>query len=162
MAKTVGPETKSRANQEKSSRTPGKAARPLRTSRRTAATTKPAGGALERLPPAREPTPQARRGLVRRLWRAINLKLTRLEERMASGEPLTPADDERETRSIGQLVRNFEMVTGLHADPDKSGTASPNSAPETQSAPDAERMRREIAERLERLHSKRSADSGSQ
>lgn len=91
-----------------------------------------------------------RASVANRLYRAIDTKLNRLEARMHSGETLSPADSERETRELGTMVRSFEKLTELAAESDAPrGQAAERRQLIT--AEDAERMRREIAERLERL-----------
>lgn len=89
--------------------------------------------------------------VVNRLYRAIDSKLKRLESRMQSGKTLTAADSERETRELGTMVRSFEKVTELATDLERSRQPAGASRRGDVSAADAERMRREIAERLERL-----------
>lgn len=86
--------------------------------------------------------------LLRRLFGAIDLKLKQLEKRMSSGKAVSAADSERQTRELNQMIRSFEMVTELARDRDNAAVGA---AITTVSATDAERMRREIAERLERL-----------
>jgi hypothetical protein len=92
------------------------------------------------------PTRRARRALIGRLYRAISLKLEHMEMRMASGEARSAQDEERESRALASLISNFEKVTEAVAelDQDRQSTRAGAGA-------DAERMRREIAERLERL-----------
>lgn len=75
---------------------------------------------------------------------------------MRSGKALSAADSERETRELGTMVRSFEKVTELAADIDRS-QQSPATGRAGVTAADAERMRREIAERLERLDAARNA-----
>ena len=79
---------------------------------------------------------------------------------MHTNDDLTIADHERETRALGQLIRNFEKVTGLEAEQDgsknKNRTKSGN---ETEIAElDPERLRNELAERILRLREKREPD----
>ncbi len=98
--------------------------------------------------------------LIRRLYRAISVKLEHMETRMANGETRSAQDEERESRALATMIRNFEKVTEVAADFER---AREPGAPETGAsaarsrAPDAERMRREIAERLERLNRERDA-----
>ena len=98
----------------------------------------------------------ARAVVVQRLYRAIDTKLKRLEARMRSGKSLSAADSERETRELGTMVRSFEKVTELAAEIDRSKSKTDASRSDV-SAADAERMRREIAERIERLVEARNA-----
>jgi transposase-like protein len=98
-------------------------------------------------------TPAARRRLLERLVAAISMKLEQLERRMsidlAKGEDLTATDHERETRAIGALIDNLEKIreleAGLAPNVGKSGSAT------TDLADEADRCRRELAERLSRL-----------
>lgn len=101
------------------------------------------------------PTPGARRKMIGRLYRAISLKLEHMEARMASGESRSAQDEERESRALGAMIRNFEKVTEVVADLDRSEGGRPKDAAAVTA--DAERMRREIAERLGRLATERAA-----
>lgn len=100
-------------------------------------------------------TPAARRRLLDRLVAAIDMKLEQLERRMtndlAVGEDATATDHEREARAIGALIDNLEKITeietGLGNASGKSGSATPT----TDLADEADRCRRELAERLHRL-----------
>ena len=93
------------------------------------------------------PTRGAQRALIGRLYRAISLKLEHMEKKMASGEARSAQDEERESRALATLINNFEKVTEAVAGLDKDRSATRAAGV----GADAERMRREIAERLERL-----------
>jgi len=120
---------------------------------------------------------RATRGaLILRLYNAIDLKLTQMEKLMtepAPDKPTSSADHERETRALTGLIRNFERVTELNADltsPARSGrngspaptpatdatrdTGAPANAHAATSPASAEQLRRDIAQRLERLMGK--------
>lgn len=104
-------------------------------------------------PPAKRsrgrlPTRDAQKAVVGRLYRAISLKLEHMEKRMASGDPRSAQDEERESRALATLINNFEKVTEAAAELDQDRDAAHAASA---SGADAERMRREIAERLERL-----------
>ena len=101
------------------------------------------------------PTRGAQRALIGRLYRAISLKLEHMEKRMASGKARSAQDEERESRALATLINNFEKVTEAVAELDHDGNARTAGA-----GADAERMRREIAERLERLGSSGNAKPG--
>lgn len=123
------------------------------------------------VPPARKtkPTPIAqRRAIVERLTNAIETKLTLLERRFAremagldDTKPTkraasTAADFERDTRSIGGLIKNLEQVTEYdHAHPNGrriSGAAAKSaSLASTALADEADRLRSELAARLQRF-----------
>lgn len=125
-----------------------------------------------------QPTPRATRAaLIIRLYRAIDLKLTQMEKLKTKDEDTSSADHERETRALTSLVRNFERVTELHADPSRQigksnarstravlstapahtaadAAAPANAATAAANPADAERLRRDIAQRLERIMGK--------
>jgi hypothetical protein len=104
---------------------------------------------------------KARRTLVRRLYTAIDTKLQQMERRMAhdmatqeGSSETTATDHERDTRAIGALIANLSRVTEIEADLERiPGTAAApiDQQAEHQLADEAERFRREVAERLERL-----------
>lgn len=116
-----------------------------------------------------------RRQLIARLYRAIDTKLKLMERRMNSeidaiesggastatddsttAGARTSADHERETRAFGALVKTINSVRQMQAELDtlaNAHTASsvPPSAADARLAADAERYRRDIAERLARF-----------
>lgn len=121
------------------------------------------------------PTARAARAqLILRLYNAIDLKLIQMEKLMTNPDPAKPttsADHERETRALTGLIRNFERVTELNSDltsPARSArtaaasttdaaASAPASTSAAGSAPNAastEQLRRDIAQRLERLMGK--------
>ena len=77
---------------------------------------------------------------------------------MASGEARSAQDEERESRALATLISNFEKVTEAVAELDRERDAVRAAG---RAGTDAERMRREIAERLERLGGGRPSGSGS-
>ena len=97
--------------------------------------------------------------LIRRLYRTIDHKLAQLEERMANDDDkLSIADHERETRALGQLIRNFEKVSGLEAEQCGGADHVPGGKSEEPAAvlvTDPERLRNELAERILRLREKK-------
>ncbi len=114
--------------------------------------TKRSGGTTHfRQPTGDDATYVVQTAVVRRLYGAIDAKLKRLEARMAKGAELSAADSERETRELGTMIRSFERVTEFAADIDKARTVS-TGRDKPVTAADAEQMREEIAQRLERLH----------
>ncbi len=125
---------------------PGREARTSK--RRTGETLVEPGGEKKPSRPGALPTRGAQRTLIGRLYRAISLKLEHMEKRMASGKARSAQDEERESRALATLISNFEKVTEAVAELDHDGNARTAGA-----GADAERMRREIAERLERLGS---------
>lgn len=95
-------------------------------------------------------------GVVLRFYHLIDLKLEQMEEDMARSKERSPADNDRETRALGTLIRNFEKVYGLERelgkDDGKQGAAGPESSAETDA------IRRELAERLVRLRETEQGD----
>ncbi len=104
---------------------------------------------------------KARRALVRRLYKAIDTKLQQMERRMAHDmaaderpSETSAADHERDSRAIGALIANLSRVTEIEADLERIPGAAATHATEQgdrQLADEAERFRREVAERLARL-----------
>ena len=111
-----------------------------------------------------------RRALVARLTNAIDTKLKLLERRFerqmagidtATGKGVSAADTERDIRAIGLLIKNLEHVTdydhgrqlGKSANAKALSGAAAKSASLAASAlaDEADRLRRELGERLQRL-----------
>jgi len=84
----------------------------------------------------------------------MDAKLKRLEARMDSHEELTAAESERETRELGSMIRSFEKVTAFAAVLEEREKPSKR---KLVAAGDAERMREEITQRLERICADRDA-----
>ena len=124
-----------------------------------------------------------RRDLISRLYAVINLKLTQLEKLMESETPADAVNQERHTRSINGLVRSLERTTEIDAatpaPAGKSATRNPAAADVAGTARDShagaaspaapphdpahtERLRRELAQRIERImaHRKPAGDAG--
>ncbi len=97
--------------------------------------------------------------LTKRLLVALELKMTQFEKRMIeAGAPVTSADSERDARTLNTLVRLFEKLKGFG----EKAAASTRSRAATQAAGDpaasagkdahdADRLRQELAQRLEKL-----------
>ena len=99
-------------------------------------------------------SPAARRRLFERIVAAISLKLEQLERRMSkdlAGDDLASATDhEREARAIGALIDNLHKITEMQSGLSKSsGKRGPTVDGDL--AHEADRYRRELAERLSRL-----------
>lgn len=70
---------------------------------------------------------------------------------MANRDDRTPADNERDTRALGTLIRNFEKVFGLErGQGNDDDTATGRGARGHDEQAEAEAIRRELAERLDR------------
>ena len=111
-------------------------------------------GAIKESPKAAIEAMSDQAAVIARFYRLINLKLEHLEEDMARSEERTPADNERETRALGTLIRNYEKVAGLEQ---QRGDDEERGGNGLESQAEAEAIRRELAERLVRL---RKAEQG--
>lgn len=78
-----------------------------------------------------------------RLMRALENKMAKFEERLQNAELLSPADHEREARTLHSLLRMFERMTEL-SERAKAQTPKGRDA-------DADTFRAELAARLDRL-----------
>jgi hypothetical protein len=100
-------------------------------------------------------TPASRRRLLDRLVAAIAMKLEQLERRMtndlAAGEDSTATDHEREARAIGALIDNLEKITEIETGLANAGGRSASATSAADLADEADRCRRELAERLHRI-----------
>ena len=106
-----------------------------------------------------------RRTLVQRLTNAIDTKLKLLERRferemagldVRNGKTISAADFERDTRTIGTLIKNLEQVTeydhGHQFGKSIRGAAAKSAAIATNAlADEADRIRSELAARLQRF-----------
>ncbi|MBS0241590.1 MAG: hypothetical protein JSS20_05385 [Proteobacteria bacterium] len=136
-------------------RSPHQAATTEHATRAKEPTLRGAGTSTRRRVPS---TPAGRRRLLDRLVAAISLKLEQLERRMTDdlaaieAGDATSTDHERETRAIGALIDNLGKITEIYADLDRpAGTKRGDDTIATTVADEADRCRRELAERLARL-----------
>ena len=112
------------------------------------------GGADKDAGPARagparlEPdTPEVR---VLRLLRVIDMQIDNMERLMSSGEALSPQDQERNARAMAATLSNLEKATETAKELLKPEARTTDGEAHHERT-EADRMRREIAERLERL-----------
>jgi|RhiMetdeSRZDD1v2_1073273.scaffolds.fasta_scaffold193491_2 hypothetical protein len=103
-------------------------------------------------------TVKVRRSLIHRLYQALDTKLKLMELRMqknveglGKGEDLPAADHERDTRAIGTLIRSLDKVTEIAADLDRTADGRPKSADAAELFAEADRFRRDLAERLSKF-----------
>lgn len=92
--------------------------------------------------------------LIARLYEATERKLTMLEARIADTPAASAMESEREARALGALVRTFEKLTEFEDRARKSVSEIETDAEHddtTAAAADAERWRKEIAQRLARI-----------
>lgn len=80
----------------------------------------------------------------------IDLQLEQLERDMASSDELTVQDKERLGRSLGTIIGSLEKVMEVNAEHEKQNAA--RNGPIANDEQETERLRSEIAERLERLN----------
>jgi hypothetical protein len=129
-----------------------------------------------KLRPGRKPSPPGapkakratieelrRRDVIRRLLEALDKRLIQLEKRMAiDGEDGVPAqsavDTERDARTLSGLARLYAKLVEL--DDGKSAKGEPDrdkSVTKPEATDDADRFRRDLALRLQRLNQARNA-----
>ncbi|MDX2264588.1 MAG: helix-turn-helix domain-containing protein [Hyphomicrobiales bacterium] len=102
-----------------------------------------AGGVMRRRAP-----PEA--GLLMRLAKALEKKMSRFEESLNAGGALSTADQEREARTLSSLLRMFERISTLSERERKTEATKGTTV-------DADTLRAELAARLEALR-RRSGD----
>lgn len=95
------------------------------------------------------------RSLVQRVYRAIETELAKLEQQKGASSQ----DRERASRALSQMVNSLEKAIDMQRDIVKS-TAPRAKAKDTEALRHAEDLRRQIAERLERLQPKRRTGGG--
>jgi hypothetical protein len=100
-----------------------------------------------RRPAVQAKAPALPRTVLDRLYNAIELKVKQLEENMSQDGPKSPADAERETRTIGSLIRNVEKVTELKGELDRAG-AEPQLRSHHLTPEESERLYLELAKRI--------------
>jgi hypothetical protein len=105
---------------------------------------------------AREPETAEQRAV--RLLHLIDLQLIRLEEHMQRGD-LTPQDQERIARTTASLKEQAEDVTQAMVSKGAAGDVKRDAG--AADLAEAERLRVEIAERIERLNAKWLAEKAS-
>ena len=88
----------------------------------------------------------------------MDTKLKLMERRMTKqlaaldkGNDLPSADHERDTRAFGAIIKNIEHVKEMQADLDRVAGGQPATAADAELFAEADRFRREIAERLARF-----------
>ena len=111
-------------------------------------------------------TAEKRELIIQRLYDALLLKLTKLERHMAKSTGKQSIDHERETRALDGIVRSLDHIaeydtaltkapgTASADGPDGNGAAAAAAA--SGAAARTEQLRRDIAQRLERLLEKRN------
>ncbi len=95
--------------------------------------------------------PPTKRSLVQRVYNTIDSELTKLEKQKG----LTSQDRERASRALSQMVNALEKAVEMQREMTKQKSTGGN-AKSKEALAHAEDLRREIAERLERLNRKRA------
>lgn len=101
----------------------------------------------------------ARRSLIQRLYKTMDTKLKLMERRMErqmvdldkDNTDLSAADHERDARAFGTMIKNIDQVKEMQADLDRVAGGQPATAADAELFAEADRFRREIAERLARF-----------
>ncbi|MEZ5776030.1 MAG: hypothetical protein R3D33_15390 [Hyphomicrobiaceae bacterium] len=89
-----------------------------------------------------------------RLYRAIDRKLTMIEQRLSAGRETSAADSEREARELGALIRSLERLEAgeqVRGPGEGAGIRRVSGTPAAGEVNDAERWRAELARRISRL-----------
>ncbi len=102
-------------------------------------------------PPDEERPAETHEQRLERLHRIIDRLLLKLERTMANNPNMTPQDQEKTARAVTQTVTAMERVTELA---NTQGKVPETDGGQSHERAEADRMRREIAERLERLSAK--------
>jgi hypothetical protein len=84
--------------------------------------------------------------------RALDRKMTAFENRLAESDA-SPADSERDARTLNTLVRLFDKLKSLDEKALRRLPAATVSTPAAKEAIDADSIRHSLAQRLERLRS---------
>ena len=115
-------------------------------------------GRKPRPPDEPPPTPakKLRRDMVKRLLRVLDKRLTLLETRMAPdaelGEAMqSAADAERDARTLSGLARLYAKLVELD-DAARAGGKGKTDGSKPEATDDADRLRRDLALRLQRLN----------
>jgi hypothetical protein len=87
-----------------------------------------------------------------RFYRIIDRLLEKMERNVSNAADLSPQDQERHARAVASTLSSMERVTELAGDLLPATASTEGDAGHANA--EAERMRREIAERLERLSEK--------
>lgn len=106
-------------------------------------------GAKEKRPS--KPAAVRPKDLVRRIYNTIDKELTKLERQKGASSQ----DRERASRALSQMVSSLEKAVEMQRELTKHQTTTATGR-DKEALKHAEELRREIADRLERLHRKRA------
>lgn len=136
------------AIKKKAAAKPGTAAR--RAAKRTPAKNKKVPPPVVRPETAKAIKPL---GLVKRIYNTIDKELNKLEEHAGPSSQ----DRERASRALSQMVSSLEKAVEMQREITREQGRKDASGKNTEALKHAEELRREIADRLERLHRQRDA-----
>jgi hypothetical protein len=100
---------------------------------------------------AKKKTAAKPKDLVQRVYNTIDLELTKLEQQKG----VSSQDRERASRALSQMVNSLEKAVDMQRDI-SNGASKRANAKDKEALRHAEDLRREIAERLERLNRQRT------
>lgn len=131
---------------------------PVKTAAAPRKTSKAAGGeAGQGASPAKAAKPRTKsvnaKTLVNRIYSTIDKELSKLEQH--DGE--SSQDRERASRALSQMVNSLEKAVDMQREITKAQGRAQASGKDKEALKHAEELRREIADRLERLQRKRTA-----
>ena len=86
--------------------------------------------------------------LLQRLYMAIELNLSQLEDQMMDGQPTTAADGERHSRAIGAIARSLEKINELSTERDRERSTQEQIGDD---GDETEQLRLALAERILKL-----------
>ncbi len=116
-------------------------------------------GPKPRLPGVPRPTPdqRRRRQMIKRLFEVLDGKMRQIEERMAQAESAdgavqSPAEAERDMRMLSSLARLYAKLVELDDAVLKSEAGQGTDNDAATRSEDADRLRRDLALRLERFN----------
>jgi hypothetical protein len=99
-----------------------------------------------------------RRRLIRRLFRILEAQSVLMEKRMqkylkdpAAAAKMPAVERERDARAVGTFVRNIDKATEIAADLDRTTDGRGESTNDDELFAEADRFRRELAERLSKF-----------
>lgn len=93
------------------------------------------------------------RALVKRIYNTIDKELSKLEEHDGDSSQ----DRERASRALSQMVSSLEKAVEMQREIARDAGRKETAGKDKEALKHAEELRREIADRLERLHRKRTA-----
>ncbi len=108
-------------------------------------------GAITRTSPHTDATRIDEGDLIERFFVLISLKLEQMEKDMVGPAERTSSDHERHARAIGTLVRGYEKISGVKREGGHGGEDGGD-------RPEAEVIRRELAEQIVRLRGTLAGD----